>query len=283
MGEIADLGLSVRAMRPADLNLAADWAATEGWNPGLADTSCYAAIDPSGFLIGEFEGRPAATISNVNYGDDFAFLGYYIVRPDLRGRGFGLAIWRAALAHSGSRAVGLDGVVVQQANYRRFGFKLAYNNVRYGGEPLRASAPNETVPLSEVPFVLLAAEDSRAFPAARATFLRAWIDAPGHIGRALVRDGSLAGWGVIRRCRNGRKIGPLYACDRAAAESIYFSLIASGEGEVFLDVPEPNRDAVALVESCGLKPVFETARMYAGPIRPVALDRVVGVTSFEVG
>lgn len=283
MGKIADPGLSIRAMRPADLNLAADWAAAEGWNPGLADTSCYAAIDPGGFLIGEFEGRPAAMISNVNYGDDFAFLGYYIVRPDLRGRGFGLAIWQAALEHSGKRVVGLDGVVAQQANYRKSGFAFAYNNKRYGGAPLLAAVREETIALSEVPFVLLVTDDARVFPTARAGFLRAWIDAPGHIGRALVRDGALAAWGVIRPCRNGRKIGPLYGSDRAAAESILASLTGSGEGEVFLDVPEPNREAVTLAESCGLKPVFETARMYTGSIRPVALDRVFGVTSFEVG
>jgi hypothetical protein len=29
--------------------------------------------------------------------------------------------------------------------------------------------------------------------------------------------------------------------------------------------------------------VFETARMYSGPIRPVALERVYGVTTFELG
>ena len=33
----------------------------------------------------------------------------------------------------------------------------------------------------------------------------------------------------------------------------------------------------------GLAPVFETARMYTGPIRPVRLERVFGVTTFELG
>jgi hypothetical protein len=55
--------------------------------------TCFAAADPEGFFIGELDGAPAATVSCVNYGVSFAFLGLYIVRQDLRGRGYGLRIW----------------------------------------------------------------------------------------------------------------------------------------------------------------------------------------------
>ena len=128
------------------------------------------------------------------------------------------------------------------------------------------------------------ADDATVFPAQRQSFLRAWIDARGHVGRALVRDGKLAAWGVIRPCRTGHKIGPLVANDRAAAEAVFAALVsAAAGGEVFLDVPSVNRDAVALAPAHGLTPVFETARMYTGPIRPLRLERVFGVTTFELG
>jgi hypothetical protein len=273
----------IRPMEPDEVALAVDWAAQEGWNPGLADTACFAAVDPAGFLLGEHRGRPAATISVVNYDDAFAFLGFYIVRSDLRGRGFGLRLWQAGIAHAGARTIGLDGVVAQQGNYRKSGFALAYNNVRYGGVPARLGAAAPTVPLAEIPFDLIARSDARVFPAERAAFLRAWIAAPGHVGRALVRDGELAAWGVIRPCRRGRKIGPLVAGSRAAAETILAALVGDAAGEVFLDVPQVNGEAVALARAAGLAPVFETARMYAGPIRPVAVERIFGVTTFELG
>jgi hypothetical protein len=48
-------------------------------------------------------------------------------------------------------------------------------------------------------------------------------------------------------------------------------------------VPEPNTAAVALVEEYGLRPSFETARMYTGPVRPYAAERVFGVTTLELG
>src|ERR1044072_3671035 len=133
--------LNIRTMRPDEIGLAADWAAAEGWNPGLADAACFATVDPKGWLIGELDGAPAATISCVNYDENFAFLGFYIVRADLRGRGLGLRIWNAAIAHAGSRVIGLDGVVAQQQNYRRSGFQLAYANIRYGGTETASAAP----------------------------------------------------------------------------------------------------------------------------------------------
>jgi ribosomal protein S18 acetylase RimI-like enzyme len=271
-------------MRAEELALAADWAAAEGWNPGHDDAACFATVDAAGFLIGELDGKPAATISCVNYDDRFAFLGFYIVRPDLRGRGLGWRIWQAAIAHAGARTIGLDGVVAQQDNYRKSGFTLAYRNVRYGGRVAAGGAHSGAVALTDIPLSIIAADDARVFPAARLEFLRAWVGSAGHVGRALVRDGALVAWGVMRPCRQGFKVGPLVADDRAAAEAVLDALIAAvGGGEVFLDVPEPNRAAVALAQSRGLAPVFETARMYTGAARAVAIDRSFGVTTFELG
>ncbi len=139
------------------------------------------------------------------------------------------------------------------------------------------------MPLSEVPFDAIVADDARVFPATRPFFWLAWLGAPGHRGRAVLRDGKLAAWGVIRPCRTGRKIGPLVADDRAAAEAVFSALVGDEGGEVFLDVPQPNGVAVALATEHGLAPVFETARMYSGPVRPIALERVFGVTTFELG
>src|SRR6516164_4222402 len=183
-----DDSFRVRTMPPEEVALAVDWAAAEGWNPGLSDASCFAAAAPDGFLLGEFAGAPAAILSVVNYDDYFSFLGFYIVRPDLRGRGLGLCIWQAGMARAGSRAIGLDGVVAQQDNYRQSGFVFAYNNIRYGGWVAPLEATPTTVSLTEVSFDLIARDDATVFPAARPAVLRIWMAAPGHVGRALIRD-----------------------------------------------------------------------------------------------
>jgi GNAT superfamily N-acetyltransferase len=278
-------GRTVRPMRKDEIALAIDWAAAEGWNPGLADASCFASVDPDGFLVAERDGEPVATISCVNYDERFAFLGFYIVRPDLRGRGYGLQIWNAAIAHAGTRVIGLDGVIAQQHNYRKSGFSYAYANIRYGGAA-RASSGLQAgiVPLTEIPFAAVEASDATVFPARRSAFLKSWISAPGHVGRALMRNDELVGWGIVRPCRTGYKIGPLVADDRADAEAVLSALLAEvGDTEVFLDAPAINRDAAALAQDLGLAPVFETARMYIGPIPPLRIERVFGVMSFELG
>lgn len=277
--------LQIRNLPPSEIAVAVDWAAAEGWNPGLSDAACFAIPDAKGFFVGEIDGEPVATVSCVNYDDRFAFLGFYIVRSAYRGAGHGLRIWNAAIAHAGARIIGLDGVVAQQDNYRKSGFKLAYANIRYGGIVAAPPTPSaDVVALDKILFALIEADDAAVFPAARSAFLRGWINTPGHIGRALLREGKLVGWGVIRPCRTGHKIGPLVADDRVAAEAIVRALLASADGdEIFLDVPAVNREALALAEQLGLRPVFETARMYTGPIPPLRIDRVFGVTSFELG
>jgi GNAT superfamily N-acetyltransferase len=277
--------LQIRNLRPDEISIAIDWAAAEGWNPGIDDAACFAIPDAQGFFVGESDGEPIATVSCVNYDDRFAFLGFYIVRPGFRGRGHGLRIWNAAIDHAGSRVIGLDGVVAQQDNYRKSGFQLAYANIRYSG--ICAAPPKpcaDIVALGTIPLALVQADDATVFPAPRANFLRAWINTPRQFGRALMREGKLAAWGVIRPCRAGRKIGPLVADDRSAAEAVLQALLATpGSNEIVLDIPAINRDAMALADSIGLKPTFETARMYTGPVPSLRLDRVFGVTSFELG
>lgn len=275
----------IRNLRPDEISIAIDWAAAEGWNPGLADAACFAIPDAKSFFVGEIDGEPVATVSCVNYDDRFAFLGFYIVRAGFRGKGHGLRIWNAAIAHAGSRVIGLDGVVAQQDNYKKSGFQLAYANIRYGATVVAPSRPPvDVVALDKIPLAMVEADDATVFPAPRAAFLRAWITTPGHVGRALMRDGKLAAWGVIRPCRTGRKIGPLVANDRSAAEALLQGLLTSpGSNEIVLDIPAVNRDAVVLAESLGLKPTFETARMYTGAVRSLRLDRAFGVTSFELG
>ena len=208
-------------MRPDEIALAADWAAAEGWNPGLADAACFATVDAAGFLIGELDGAPAATISCVNYDERFAFLGFYIVRPDLRGRGYGLRIWNAAIAHAGGahgrpRRRGGAAGELQASRASRSPTPISDTAERSRRRPRRPTRSSRWRRSPLPPWRRTTPRFSRR--RGRRSCARG-STRPGHIGRALVRDGKLAAWGVIRPCRTGCKIGPLVADDRAAAEA----------------------------------------------------------------
>jgi ribosomal protein S18 acetylase RimI-like enzyme len=112
----------IRTMIRQEVDISIEWAAAEGWNPGLYDANCFHTADPNGFLVGVLRDEPIATISVVKYGNSYGFLGFYIVRPEYRGRGYGMQIWDAGLAYLHGQTIGLDGVVAQQDNYRKSGF-----------------------------------------------------------------------------------------------------------------------------------------------------------------
>lgn len=283
-------GYVTRVLTAEEIDTAVDWAAGEGWNPGFQDAACFAAQDADGFWGGFLDGDMVACISVMNYGDAFSFLGFYIVREDMRGRGFGYALWNAALAHAGDRVVGLDGVPQEQDNYRKSGFDLAWQNVRYGGEVTVLPRLPEAVEIMDVKAADngINALDRTVFPVARSGFLNAWIGATGHITKAAKQGDDTVAFGTARPCREGWKIGGLTAQSPAAARAVLTALIGDiaathSNPTVFLDVPETNRDAVSLARAFGLSPVFHTARMYRSAAPKVEVSKLYGVTSFELG
>ncbi|MGF6805243.1 GNAT superfamily N-acetyltransferase [Paraburkholderia sp. Clong3] len=273
----------VRNMAFREVDLAVEWAAAEGWNPGLDDARCFWNADPNGFFVGTWRGEPVACISAVAYDERFGFIGLYIVKPAFRARGFGLRTWQHAMRYLGDRTIGLDGVVAQQQNYQKSGFQLAYRNIRFQGVVQAASTPSLTN-AREVPFAQLVAYDSACFSTARPRFLADWIAQPQALALADVRNAQIRGYGVLRRCGTGYKIGPLFADDARIANDLFDGLVASVAGEVIaFDVPEVNSAAIALAERYGMVSAFETARMYTRTPPAIPVQRVFGVSSFELG
>ena len=273
-------------MSRSEVRFAIRLAEAEGWNPGLHDAATFHAADPDGFLVGLLDDVPIGCISAVRYPGSFGFIGLYIVVPVQRGKGYGLQLWNAAMTRLAGCNVGLDGVLAQQDNYRRSGFRLDYSNLRFEARgPHAVPPPVGVVLLQDVPFAAVMDYDRTAFPAAREPFLRAWIDQPDCSGYAVMAGDRLAGYGVIRRALSGWKIGPLFADDGDAAERLFAALTSGVEGDdpVYLDVPEVNAAAMALAERHRMRQVFGTARMYTAPSPSIALERVFGVTTFELG
>jgi len=281
-------------MTRSEVDLLVDWAAREGWNPGLHDAELFWATDPDAFIAADLGEELIGGGAITSYGGTFGFMGFFIVRPEFRGRGLGNRLWQARRERMLARlnpgaSIGMDGVYAMQDYYAKGGFVFSHRDIRLRFEvPVRSPTPvddgSEIVPLAEVPFEQILAYEIGCFPAPRPGFLQSWISQPDALALGCRRSGELSGYGVIRRCGEGCKIGPLFADDMPAATALFAGLagFAAG-GPVFLDVPENNPAAVELAHRQGMVEVFGCARMSLGPFPQLAHERIFGVTTFELG
>ncbi len=281
--------LLIRSMRREELDVLVDWAAAEGWNPGLHDADIFWATDPDGFIAAELEGTLVGGGSIVSYAGNYGFMGFFIIHPHYRGHGFGNHLWHERLRLLIARlhepaVIGMDGVFDMQNYYAKGGFGFAGRDLRFEGVADSAVLPENIVPLTEIPFETVIKYDRAHFPAHRSAFLKRWIKPRGGFSRAAVKSCQLAGFAVIRPCRVGYKIGPLFADDATLASDLFTALCSEVPGEpVFLDVPENNPDALSLARERGMAEVFGCAKMYYGPAPVLPEREIFGLTTFELG
>ena len=281
--------LNIRNMRREELDILVDWAANEGWNPGLSDADIFWATYPEGFIAAELNGELVGGGSIVSYDGTFGFMGFFIIHPDHRGCGLGNVLWLARRQMLIDRlkkptVIGMDGVFDMQAYYAKGGFVFSERNLRFETVGRASPVHHSIVNLTERPFTEIEEYDRRHFPAPRSEFLRRWLNKPGACAFGSVSGETLAGFGVMRPCQTGYKIGPLFADSPAIAENLFIALSAQVPDEaIFLDVPENNRAAITMTSRHGMKEVFGCAKMYFGPKPTLPEHQIFGVTSFELG
>lgn len=265
-----------------------DWAAEEGWNPGLDDATPFFAADPGGFFVALDGDTPVAAISVVNHSDAFAFLGLYLCRPSHRGQGVGYALWQLAVAHAGDRVIGLDGVADQQANYAKSGFVAAGETTRYTGAlPAAGDLPQGATlrPARAADLPAMIAAEAAASGQAKPRYLSGWFtDTPNRRSLVLEQAGRLTGLLTARRCREGTKIGPLLAPDAAQARALLAAVSDDFDGPFTLDVPAEGHALHDLCQEARMTAGFKTARMYRGPApHPTGDTGCFAVTTLELG
>ena len=266
-----------------ELETIVHWATAEGWNPGIEDAAVFFDTDPEGFFVARKDGALAAGISVVNHSPKFAFLGLYICRQDLRGQGLGFELWRHALAHAGTRTIGLDGVPDQQANYKKSGFDPGGQTHRYMGKiPPKSDDSLRPMTLKDYPAV--AAMDTDANGYARNAFLEAWTTETA-TRRSLVmeQDGIVCGFVTARRCQRGVKIGPLVAgSDNHAKTLLHGAATLFPDNSAMIDIPDTVTGLSAHCKSLKMKVHFVTARMYRGKA-PKQGPLLQAVATLELG
>jgi GNAT superfamily N-acetyltransferase len=263
------------------------WMIDEGWDPGFGDAQTVTALDPGALVIGLLDGTPVSAISVLRISGLYAVLGNYLVHRAYRGRGFGLATWRAALPHAGGRVIALDAVPDRVGTYESAGFTTAHTTIGYHGtiHAGRTRSHPSVRPLESRDRAAIVALDAACSPFERSAFLAVWIAA--NSTRTLVYQepaGEITGFGAIRPSRSGYRIGPLIAQHENGARALFDALTAPHAGEqVVLNCPEPNTAGCEIARERGLFRTSHTVRMYSHPVRPAALTRSYSTASLAWG
>jgi GNAT superfamily N-acetyltransferase len=280
--------LSIGAMTPEEIGTLAQWAREEGWNPGPHDLSIAARYDPQAFIALRQDGALVGGGSILSWRGAAGFMGLFIVRPEVRGRGWGGQLWHARLQRLRARLspgapIGMDGVKAMAPFYARGGFRPLHEDWRYAGFAQGERDP-QMIPLDQVPMSQLDAFDRLHVMAPRGRFLREWLRQPGAQGLARIEAGRVTAMALVRPGHEGFKVGPAFAEDAGRGERLLASLFECIPGQpVQVDIPEPHTAAARILERMGLRPIFSCVRMVQGDDRPLPLTRIFGLTSLEFG
>ncbi len=265
------------------------WAEEEGWNPGPQDADVYWATDPSGFYGYFYNGNLIAGGSIVSYNCEFGFMGFFIVKPEYRSNGMGCKLWYQrrdtliARLNEGA-SIGMDGVVDMQPFYEKGGFKIAFRDERHEKIGEIFEIHKNISPILDEDVESILTYDEKCFGFSRPQFLLPWLKLEDGKTFKYVEDGKLKGFAFVRRANTGYKICPLFADDEVIAEELYKACLNSVVGEpLYLDIPMVNSGAINLAKKYNTTYVFECARMYYGKAPKVDINKIFGITTFELG
>lgn len=220
-------GFEIRPITEPELdNVVDEWLPAEGWRPGRRDAHVARRADPEGLIAGVLHGEAVGLISTLRYTANYAFVGLFFVEKQYRGRGLGSRIWSAAMARlQGCAAIGLDATPAKVAMYEQTGFVAAHRTLRFELRADKEVAPSlEHGVVHELLDDELVAYDAEVFPVRRNAFISSWWKEPCNMRRAMKREGQVLGFGVMRPCPGGFRIGPLFADAPHVAWTIFASL-----------------------------------------------------------
>ena len=283
-------------------------AAANCWRPGALDHVSFYAADKTGFFVGELNGEPISCMSVVKYAENFAFIGHFMVDEPYRGRGYGLLMWKAAVA-SISEGCNTAGDSTEEKAYRsvykRIGCKpkwcvqcidLVASKAAFALSEIPLSPAVTIQPASKVNFNDLLEYDTRIHVFPRQAFLEKWISAPNcHASVAISDNGRVVGYTVVRttlKREDGWRIGPLFADNAEIARSLYREAcgkvgVEDPQGIITADVPYGdlvNPDALKLVKEMSAKLTFKCVRLYTKDIPShMPLQKLFAITSLSIG
>jgi GNAT superfamily N-acetyltransferase len=265
-------------------------ANSEGWGLCIESARAWLAADPHSFLIGRVNGEPVSYVSGVRYEGNFGFLGAYWVYPQHRRKGYGLRVFRAALAHLEGCNISLTAVAKEVHNYEKSGFVDCCEDTIFKAKVVHYVVPDadRIVEYNDSMLDAVAAYDRTVFPAPRKAVLEEFFKMPSSRVRVYIENGGILGYAVLHAIRQGHEIGPCFADTPEIARSLFITLanlLPVGASLNFFALGENtgSHDFIANFKDFEWEHVVSLRRMYTKGLPKIDSHKLWSPMSCEFG
>jgi len=292
--------LTLRRMRPEDLQAGLQLTQAENWSHRLADWALHFRLG-QGWVACDLRGEVLGTTLWWAYGERFGTVGLVVVNRAHQGKGIGRLLMNTVLQDAGARTLQLVATRAGLKLYRQCGF-AEFNligqhqglvrpqsaaSVSAGTHlpPLPAAplpAGTQLRPLSATDRQRIVELDTAAIGAPRTALIAAVLD----VGRGVVaeREGRVTGFALARDFGRGTSIGPVVAADETLATALIAHHLRDASGFARVDIPADAVQLASWLEAAGLACVDRVTVMVRGePPEPTGDARVFGLVSQALG
>ena len=259
-----------------DLSAAVELSTIAGWNQTEDDWRMLLNLAPEGCFGIDADGKLVATTTLFSYGQQLAWVGMVLTKPEYRGRGFAHTLVTHALESAdfmGIKTVKLDATDQGQRLYESLGFQAEGLVERWS----RGGISNCCVAGGNFRSDHLLGSDAAAFGTDRSTILETLAK------RSYVYIGSSA-YLFVRSGRTTAYLGPCVGNDPASTQALITSTLKASPSVAWSwDLFPHNRDAAALALELGFSRQRVLTRMSRGKTLRGRDEMVYAIAGFELG
>lgn len=287
-----------------ELTIVMNWAVEEGWNVGKYDAKAYYKAFPTGCRLLLHEDKIVGGIFLAEYNNQFTFIGLFIVEKNYRDQGLGKLLWDDTMKQlEKMTSIGLYAVPQQVSRYQKSDFKSSNDILRWETQmPSNSSSLGTAENTNNVLFldkensdlILQVDEyDNKMFRMPRFSLIKAMLEIQQVVGFAVKEQGKVVGYGIIRPCQKGHRIGPLYANNFEDVKNLTLKLldvVRQLNTPIIFDAPSPelNKFITAFAEYFNLQRVkdADTQAMFKGEMPKEieeTTDKLYAICSLELG
>jgi len=258
-----------RTMEWEDIPFGLSLCRSAGWNQVARDWELFLALNKNGCRVCiDQESRITGTVTTLNYGDRFGWIGMLLVERSQQRKGIGQQLLKVAFEILRSlQTTKLDATPAGRNVYLKFGFVDEYPLTRLHAKvPLNTEWPPSTArPINADDMPRVTMLDEMVFGATRTLILEWMLAGAADLAFLVEENNELQGYCFGRRGFNFTHIGPVIARDAQAAENLMRAVLGNCKGEsVILDVLHHTPAWQSWLSQAGFAVQRSFTRMYRG-------------------